>query len=79
MSALIWPIKGVKPVSTGRRLAASSTIPSTSSTPQTREGERWLGVDVWGPSFVMPLFPSHLATALLAWRVGRGISLYVSH
>src|SRR5918995_126041 len=50
---------------------------STSIMPQTREGGRWLGVAPWEPSFVTPLFPSHLAAALLAWRVGiRRISLY---
>jgi hypothetical protein len=29
VSARIWPIKGATPVSAGRRLAASSTIPNT--------------------------------------------------
>jgi hypothetical protein len=65
VSALIWPIKGVKPVSAGRRLAARSTIPNTSSTPETREGGRWPGVAVAVASFVMLRLSSNLAAAAL--------------
>src|SRR4028119_2356956 len=80
VSALIRPLKGVMPVSAGRRLDDSNAIPSTSSMPQTCEGGRWLGVAPWEPSFVTPLFPRHLAAALLAWQVDISrISLYVSN
>jgi hypothetical protein len=37
VSARIWPIKGATPVSAGRRLAASSTIPNTRRKLRRRE------------------------------------------
>src|SRR5918994_21157 len=72
-SARIWPIKGATPVSAGRRLAARSTNPNTSSTPRTRKRRRWSARS--GTSFVTPRLPGRLSGR----RCGHEVPTHVEH
>src|SRR5919112_1265679 len=72
-SAWIWPINGATPVSAGRRLAARSTNPKTSSTPRTRKRRRWSGRS--GTSFVTPRLPGRLS----GWRYEHEGPTHVEH
>jgi hypothetical protein len=63
VSARICPIKGGTPVIAGRKLAARSKIPNTSSTPRRRKGPRWpvlLSVVVAVRFFVIFVLPLSL-------------------